>query len=69
MPNSHQLALALTLTRLHSHWNPVVELLHCLVVDGDSHLRVGVEGELHIVAGTAFCRVLVAWQLQVFAAP
>lgn len=67
IPDGHQLAL--TLTRLHSHWHPVVELLHCLVVDGDGHLRVGVEGELHIVAGTALCRVIVARQLQVFAAP
>lgn len=54
---------------LHSHWHSVVELLHSLVVDGDGHLRVGVEGELHVVAGSALCLVLVARQLQILAAP
>lgn len=61
--------MALTLTCLHLHWHAVVELLHCLVVDGDGHLRVSVESELYIVAGTAFCRVILARQLQVFTTP
>lgn len=46
-----------------------MKLLGRLVVDGDGHLRVGVEGELDIVAGPAPPRRLVARQLQVLAAP
>lgn len=52
----------------HSHRHSVVELLHGLVVDGDGHLRVGVKGELDVVAGTVLARGLVTRQLQVLAA-
>lgn len=45
-----------------------MELLHGLVVDGDGHLRVGVKGELDVVAGTVLARGLVTRQLQVLAA-
>lgn len=45
-----------------------MELLDGLVVDGDGHLRVGVEGELHVVAGAVLRRHLLARQLQVLAA-
>lgn len=45
-----------------------MELLDGLVVDGDGHLRVGVEGELHVVAGAVLRRHLFARQLQVLAA-
>lgn len=45
-----------------------MELLHGLVVDGDGHLRISVEGELNIVAGPVLHRSLVARQLQVLAA-
>lgn len=46
-----------------------MKLLYGLVVDGYGHLRVGVEGELYVVAGPVFHRRLVPRQLQVLAAP
>lgn len=53
---------------LHLHWHTVVKLLYGLVVDCDGHLRVGVKGELDIVAGPVLPRRLVTRQLQVLAA-
>lgn len=53
---------------LHLHWHTVVKLLYGLVVDCDGHLRVGVKGELNIVAGPVLPRRLVTRQLQVLAA-
>lgn len=53
----------------HLHWHAVVKLLYGLVVDGDGHLCVSVEGELHVVAGPVLPRRLVSGQLQVLAAP
>lgn len=55
--------------RFHSHWHSVVKLLHGLVVDGNGHLRVSVKGKLYVVAGPVLPCRLVAWQLQVLAAP
>lgn len=46
-----------------------MKLLHGLVVDGDGHLRVSVEGKLYVVTGPVLPRRLVARQLQVLAAP
>lgn len=46
-----------------------MKLLYRLVVDGDGHLSVSIKGELHVVAGPVLPCLLIAWQLQVLAAP
>lgn len=53
----------------HLHWHSTVKLLHGLVVDGNGHLRVSVEGKLYVVAGPVLPCCLVTRQLQVLAAP
>lgn len=55
--------------RTHLHWHSIVKLLYGLVVDGDGHLRVSVEGELYIVAGPVLPCRLITRQLQVLTAP